>query len=121
MMSNLPYRRLVDQVGQWLDELLGEPGLEGGERGEELDDLDPHPIVLRRGQQPEEDRGERQVVLGVLPGELADHVDRAGLDGGLSVIEFVLEARKRWAERVRELQKNLVEYQRSLLPDIGPG
>lgn len=46
----------------------------------QLDDLDEDPVVGGGGHELEEQRGQRQVVLGVPPGQLTDDVHRRRLD-----------------------------------------
>ena len=46
----------------------------------QLDDLDEDPVVGGGGHELEEQWGQRQVVLGVPPGQLTDHVHRCRLD-----------------------------------------
>ena len=61
----------------YCDVLKDEEKGEGKEKKEanQLHNLDEHPVVGGVSEELEELRGEGEVVLGVLPGKLADHID----------------------------------------------
>ena len=47
---------------------------------DQLDDLDEDPVVSRGGHEFEEERGQRQVVLGISAGQLTDDIYCCWLD-----------------------------------------
>ena len=87
----------------------------------QFDDLDQHPVVSRGLHQLEECRSKREVVLGVLPGQLTYHADSCTLDRGLRILQLLLQPREGWTEGVWELEENLVEHQERLLAEVGLG
>ena len=65
------------------------PGLQWCERPEELDNLDEHPVVGGGGHELEEGGGQGQIVLGVLAGQLTDHVHSCRLGAAATTQAYI--------------------------------
>mmetsp|Transcript_15806 Transcript_15806/g.60187 ORF Transcript_15806/g.60187 Transcript_15806/m.60187 type:complete len:210 (-) Transcript_15806:446-1075(-) len=107
--------------GERVQQLSRQSWLLGDQGPEQLDNLYQHPVVAGAVHQLEELRRHRQVVLRILLRQLTDHVDGGGDDGGLVVLQAVCQLVEGQSEALGELDIQLEERKRGLLPHICAG
>lgn len=108
----------MNEVGERLDQLLAQPGLQRSQGTEQLDDLDEDPVVGGGCHELEKQWRQRQVVFRVAACQLADDINSRRLYPWVWVLQLLLKPGKGRTQRLWVLEEYFVHDQHCLLPDV---